>query len=74
MVLIEQIFKIILTHTIVFTNMGPDIKDTIANGTSIAALGGVLMDWQAPLTILLVLTGIILNTTRIYDWYKQRGK
>ena len=54
--------------------MGPDIKDTIANGTSIAALGGVLMDWQAPLTVLLVLTGIILNITRIYDWYKQRGK
>ena len=41
--------------------MGPEIKDTIANGTSIAALGGVLIDWQAPLTVLLVLTGVILT-------------
>ena len=54
--------------------MGPEIKDTIANGTSIAALGGVLMDWQAPLTVLLVLTGIILNITRIWDWYKSTRK
>lgn len=52
--------------------MAPEIKDTIANGTSIAALGSALMDWQAPLTLLLVLTGVILNITRIYDWWKQR--
>ena len=52
--------------------MTSDIKDTLANGTSIAALGSALMDWQAPLTVLLVLTGVILNVTRIYDWYKNR--
>ena len=52
--------------------MTPEIKDTVANGTSIAALGGLIMDSQAILTIILVLTGILLNVTRLYDWYKKR--
>lgn len=52
-------------------NMDPHIKDTLANGSTIAALGGLIMDSQAILTIILVLTGIILNVTRIYDWYKK---
>jgi len=52
--------------------MTPEIKDTIANGSTIAALGGLIMDSQAILTIILVLTGILLNITRLYDWYKKR--
>jgi len=52
--------------------MTPEIKDTIANGASITALGAALMDWQAPLTLLLVLTGVLLNLTRLYDWYRKR--
>jgi len=52
--------------------MTPEIKDTIANGSTIAALGGLIMDSQAILTIILVLTGILLNVTRLYDWYKKR--
>ena len=53
--------------------MEPHIKDTIANGASITALGAVLMDYTAPLTFLLVLTGVILNFTRIYDWWMKRN-
>ena len=49
-----------------------DMKDSIANGTSIAGLGMVFMDWETPLTLLILLTGVILNVIRIYDWYKQR--
>lgn len=55
----------------VFTKMTSEVKDTLANGTSIAALGGLIMDSQAILTIILVLTGVILNITRIYDWWKK---
>ena len=51
--------------------MTSEVKDTIANGSTIAALGGMIMDSQAILTVILVLTGIILNVTRIYDWYKK---
>ena len=52
--------------------MTSEVKDTIANGVSISALGGLIMDSQAILTIVLVLTGILLNITRLYDWYKKR--
>ena len=52
--------------------MTPEVKDTVANGSTIAALGGLIMDSQAVLTVILVLTGIILNITRIYDWYKKK--
>lgn len=53
--------------------MTPEVKDTLANGATITALGSALMDWQAPLTLLLVLTGVLLNITRLYDWYKNRN-
>lgn len=51
--------------------MTPEIKDTIANGATITALGSALMAWETPLTILLILTGVLLNLTRIYDWIKK---
>jgi len=54
--------------------MEPHIKDTIANGFSITALGAVLMDYQAPLTFLLVLTGVILNFARLYSMWMKRDK
>ena len=54
--------------------MTPEIKDTLANGTTIAALGSALMAWEAPLTILLIVTGIILNATRIYSFFKGDNK
>ena len=43
------------------------VKDHIANATTIAGTGAVIMDFQAPLTIILIITGIILNIVRIYD-------
>ena len=52
--------------------METGIKDTLANGTTIIALGSVIMDYTAVITFFLVLTGVILNVMRIYDWYKQR--
>lgn len=52
--------------------MTSEVKDTIANGVSISALGGLIMDSQAALTLILVLTGILLNLTRLYDWYRKR--
>lgn len=52
--------------------MDSHIKDTIANGTSITALGAMLMDYTSIFTFLLVVTGVILNFTRIYDWWKKR--
>jgi len=50
------------------------IKDTIANFTTITALGAVVMDYTNIVTFFLVLTGVILNFTRLYDWWMSREK
>ena len=44
-----------------------DIKDSIANGTTIAAAGSVIIDWSEVLTIGLLITGMILNIARIIE-------
>ena len=41
-------------------------KDSIANAVSFAGAGAAMMNLQSVLTIILVLTGIILNIVRIY--------
>ncbi len=50
-----------------------DIKDSIANGTTIAATGAVIIDWSMVLTMGLLITGIILNVVRIIE-IRRRSK
>jgi len=40
-------------------------QDSIANTITLAGLGSVLMELQPLLTFILIVTGIILNITRI---------
>jgi len=54
--------------------MMQDIKDNIANGTTIAAAGAVMIDWNAILTIVLLITGIGLNIARIIEIRKEGKK
>ena len=54
--------------------MDSHVKDTIANTTTIGGVAGVLMNWQAELTILVLLTGLILNITRIYTFFTNKNK
>ncbi len=44
-----------------------DIKDSIANGTTVAAAGAAMIDWSSILTMALIITGIILNVARIIE-------
>jgi len=41
-------------------------KDSIANTVSLAGAGAAMMEIQSILTIILVVSGIILNVIRIY--------
>lgn len=50
------------------------IKDTVANLTSITALGAMLMDYTNIITFFLVLTGVLLNMSRLWDWWVAREK
>lgn len=51
-----------------------DIKDTVANATTMGGIFAYLMQFQAELTILLLITGLILNVTRLYDWFRDKRK
>jgi uncharacterized iron-regulated membrane protein len=42
-----------------------DIKDNLANATTIAGSGAALMGWNEVLTLVLIVTGIVLNIVRI---------
>jgi len=33
-----------------------------------------LMNFQAELTVLLLLTGLLLNVTRLVDWFRKKDK
>jgi len=49
-----------------------EIKDSIANGTTVAAAGAAMIDWTSILTITLIVTGIILNVARIIEIRRKR--
>lgn len=49
-------------------------KDTIANLTTIAGPSSFVMGWSENLTIVLILTGIVLNIVRIIEIKKRNGK
>tara|TARA_R110000796_G_scaffold187075_1_gene303976 strand:- start:1356 stop:1517 length:162 start_codon:yes stop_codon:yes gene_type:complete len=47
-------------------------SDQLANVISVTGVTSVLMEWQLPLTILLLLSGITLNVVRIYVSSKKK--
>lgn len=51
-----------------------EIKDTIANATTMGGIFAHLMNFQGELTILLLLTGLLLNLTRLIDWFRKKDK
>jgi len=51
-----------------------EIKDSIANGTTVAAAGAAIVDWTSMLTMALIVTGIVLNILRIVDIRRKSKK
>jgi len=49
-------------------------KDTVANATTAAGVLSYLMQFQGELTVLLLVTGLVLNLTRIYDRFVKKKK
>lgn len=47
-------------------------KDTIANLTTIAGPSSMALGWNESLTLVLIVTGIVLNLVRIYE--VKKGK
>ena len=49
-----------------------NIKDNIANLTTVAGSGSVVLGLNEILTLVLISTGIIFNVIRIYQYKKKR--
>ena len=49
-----------------------EIKDSIANGTTVAAAGAAMIDWSSMLTMILITTGIVLNVVRIIEIRRKK--
>ena len=49
-----------------------ELKDSIANGTTVAAAGAAMIDWSSMLTMALIATGIILNVVRIIEIRRKK--
>jgi hypothetical protein len=48
--------------------------DTLANTFTISGVLAFIMNFSAELTVLVLLTGLVLNTLRIYDWFKGKNE
>lgn len=46
--------------------------DTIANLTTLAGPSGMVLGWNENLTMILIVTGILLNLVRIFEIKKSR--
>ena len=47
-------------------------KDSVANLTTIAGTGAMVIGWNEVLTMVLILTGIVLNVIRIVEIRKKK--
>ena len=51
-----------------------DVKDSVANVATIAGPSGMVLGWNEVLTMVLIITGIVLNIVRIYEIKKNKKK
>ena len=54
--------------------MDSSTKDSLANITSIGGLTMTMADVQMTVSLLVLITALILNVSRIIDWWKNRKK
>ncbi len=54
--------------------MDSPTKDSLANVVSATGMGLTFMEIQSMISILVLITALILNVGRIYEWYKKRSK
>jgi hypothetical protein len=54
--------------------MDSHTKDAVANTMSISGIFALLMEFQAEITILLLITGLALNAIRLWDRFTRKSK
>ena len=52
--------------------MDANTKDSLANISSVTGIGLTMADIQSTISILVLITALLLNVSRLYDWWKKR--
>lgn len=52
-------------------NMDSSTKDSLANLTTVGGIGLTMVDIQTTISVLVLITALLLNVSRLYDWYKK---
>jgi len=52
--------------------MDSSTKDSIANLTTVSSIGLTMAEVQTTISVLVLITALLLNISRLYDWYKKR--
>jgi len=52
--------------------MDSSTKDSIANLTTVGGIGLTMAEVQTTISVLVLVTALLLNVSRLYDWYKKR--
>jgi hypothetical protein len=52
--------------------MDSSTKDSIANLTTIGGIGMTMAQIQTTVSVLVLITALLLNISRLYDWWKKR--
>jgi len=66
------IIKIKNTTNLIYHKMDSTTQDTLANTATISALFAYIMQFQAEITILVLITSLALNITRLYKVFKAK--
>ena len=54
--------------------MDSSTKDSLANITSMGALSMTFADVQMYISLAVLVTALLLNISRLYDWYSKKYK
>lgn len=54
--------------------MDSSTKDSVANLTTIGGISLTMADVQTTISVLVLITALLLNIGRLYDWFKKRNK
>lgn len=51
--------------------MDSTTKDTVANLTTLGGISLSMADIQTTISVLVLITALFLNVSRLYDWFKK---
>ena len=54
--------------------MDSSTKDSLANLTTVGGIGLTMAEIQTTISVLVLITALLLNISRLWDWWKKNRK